>query len=185
MEVLEAIRKRHSVRAYIAKEIPAEILDRILEAGRLAPSAGNIQPWHFVVVTNQQTRNMLSKGRFAKFLTESPVVIVGCGNRKSSPNWYVVDTTIALQNMVLTATSEGLGTCWIGSFDENQVRKILGIPEKFRVVALLALGYPREELDLGSKVLHLFRRRRKIDRIVSLEVFGNFVKQKRILEKNR
>jgi nitroreductase len=185
MEVIEAIRKRHSVRAYIAKEIPAEKLDRVLEAGRLAPSAGNIQPWHFVVVTNQQKRNMLSKGRFAKFLAESPVVIVGCGDRVSSPNWYGVDTAIALQNMVLTATSEGLGTCWVGSFDENQVRRLLGIPEKFRVVALLALGYPREELDLGSKVLHLFRRRRKMDKIVSLEAFGNFAKQEHKLEKNR
>jgi nitroreductase len=176
MEVLEAIRKRHSVRAYMAQEIPAEKLDMVLEAGRLAPSAGNIQPWHFIVVTNQQKRNMLSKGRFAKFLRESPVVIVGCGDRTASPNWYKVDTAIALQNMVLTATSEGLGTCWVGSFDENQVRTLLGIPEKFRVVALLALGYPREELDLVTKVLHLFRRKRKIDKIVSLETFGNFAK---------
>ena len=184
MEVLEAIRKRHSVRAYMAQEIPAEKLDMILEAGRLAPSAGNIQPWHFVVVTNREKRRMLSKGRFAKFLAESPVVIVGCGNSASSPNWFAVDTTIALQNMVLTATSEGLGTCWVGSFDESQVRRLLGIPEKFRVVALLALGYPREELNLGSKVLHLFRRRRKIDKIVSLEVFGNFAKQKPMFKEN-
>jgi len=184
MEVLEAIRKRHSVRAYMAQEIPAEKLDMILEAGRLAPSAGNIQPWHFVVVTNREKRRMLSKGRFAKFLAESPVVIVGCGDKASSPNWYVVDTTIALQNMVLTATSEGLGTCWVGSFDENQVRGLLSIPEKFRIVALLALGYPGEELNLGSKVLHLFRRRRKIDKIVSLEVFGNFAKQKPMFKEN-
>ena len=184
MEVLEAICKRHSVRAYIAKEIPTEKLDRVLEGGRLAPSAGNLQPWHFVVVTNQQKRSILSKGRFAKFLAESPVVIVGCGDRASSPNWYMVDTAIALQNMVLTATSEGLGTCWVGSFDETQVKRLLGIPEKFKVVALLALGYPREELDLGSKVLHLFRRKRKIDKIVSLETFGNFAKQKPKLKEN-
>lgn len=179
MEVLEAIRERHSVRAYLAKEIPVEKLDRVLEAGRLAPSAGNIQPWHFIVVTDQQKRKVLSKGRFAKFLTESPVVIAGCGDRVLSPNWYMVDTAIVMQNMVLAATGEGLGTCWVGSFDENQVKRLLNIPEKFKVVALLALGYPREKLDLGSKVLHLFRRRQKIDKIVSLETFGNFAKQKR------
>jgi nitroreductase len=185
MDVLEAIRKRHSIRAYLAKEIPVEKLDRILEAGRLAPSAGNIQPWHFVVVKDQQKRNMLSKGRFAKFLAESPIVIAGCGDREASPNWYAVDTAIAMQNMVLTATSEGLGTCWVGSFDENRVKKLLGIPEKFKVVALLALGYPREKLDIESKVLHLFRRKRKIEKIVSLETFGDFAKQKRTFGENR
>jgi len=184
MDVIEAIRSRHSVRAYLAKEIPMDKLDRVLEAGRLAPSAGNIQPWHFIVVTDQQKRNMLSKGRFAKFLAESPVAIVGCGNRESSPNWYAVDTAIAMQNMVLTATSEGLGTCWVGSFDENQVKRLLDIPEKYKVVALLALGYPREKLDLGSKVLHLFRRRRKIEEIVSLETFGNLAKRTRASEEN-
>ena len=178
MEVFEAIQRRKSVRSYEPTSVPSEKLQKVLEAARLAPSAGNIQPWHFIIVTNQQKRSALSKGRFAKFLAESPVVVVGCGDKASSPNWYAVDTIIALQNMVLTATSEGLGTCWVGSFDETQVRRLLGVPEKFRVVALLALGYPRADLDLGSKVLHLFRRRRKLDKIVSLEAFGDFAKQK-------
>jgi nitroreductase len=173
MEVFEAIWKRHSVRAYLRNEVPGEKMGKILEAGRLAPSAGNIQPWHFIVVTDQQRRNELSKGRYAKFLTESPVVLVGCGDKKASPNWYVVDTTIAMQNMVLTATSEGLDTCWIGSFNENQVKELLNVPERFSVVALLALSYGRKKMDLGSKVLHFFRRRKKMEKIVSLEEFGN------------
>ncbi len=173
MKVFEAIRKRHSVRAYLPNKVPKEKMEKILEAGRLAPSAGNIQPWHFIVVTDQQRRNELSKGRYAKFLAESPVVLVGCGDKKASPNWYVVDTTIAMQNMVLTATSEGLGTCWIGSFNENQVKKLLSIPERFRVIALLALGYGRKKMDLAGKVLHFFRRRKKMEKIVSLEEFGN------------
>jgi nitroreductase len=184
LEVFEAIQKRESIRSYGPTPVPSEKLQRVLEAARLAPSAGNIQPWHFVVVTNQQKRRLLSKGRFAKFLAESPVVIVGCGNRASSPNWYAVDTAIALQNMVLTATSEGLGTCWVGSFNETQVKRLLGVPEKFSVVALLAVGYPHEGLDLGSKVLHLFRRRRKIDKIVSLEAFGNSPKHERAVKEN-
>ena len=82
-----------------------------------------------------------------------------------------VDTTIAMQNMVLTATSEGLATCWIGSFYENQVKELLSIPERFKVIALLAVGYRREKLELASKVLHFFRRKKKLRKIVSIEEF--------------
>ena len=174
MEVFEAIQKRKSVRSYLPDEVPASKLEKIIEAARLAPSAGNIQPWHFIVVSDQQKRNKLSKGRYAKFLVESPIVLVGCGDKKASPNWYAIDTTIAMQNMVLTATSEGLGTCWIGSFNENHVRKLLSIPDKFRVIALLALGYRRKATDLSSKVLHFFRKRKKMEKITSLQEFGNF-----------
>jgi len=175
-EVFDAIRKRHSVRAYLPNEVPNEKIEKILEAARLAPSAGNAQPWHFVVVKDRQKRKVLSKGRFAKFLVESPVVIVGCGDRKASPNWYVVDTTIAMQNMVLTATSEGLGTCWIGSFNENQVKRLLSIPDKFKVIALIAIGHRRKKLDLGAKALHFFRKKKKLQKIASLEEFGNPLK---------
>jgi len=173
MEVFEAIQNRHSVRSYLSDEVPSEKLVRILEAARLVPSAGNIQPWHFIIITDQQMRKELSKGRYAKFLVESPVVIVGCGDERASPNWHQVDTSIAMQNMVLTATSEGLGTCWIGSFNENQVKKLLDIPERFRVIALLALGYRRKTMDLSSKVLHFFRKKKKLEKIASLERFGN------------
>jgi nitroreductase len=172
MEVFEAIRKRHSVRSYLPDEVSSEKLEKILEAARLAPSAGNIQPWHFIVVSDQQKRKKLSKGRYAKFLVESPVVLVGCGDKRTSPNWYKVDTAIAMQNMVLTATSEGLATCWIGSFNENQVKELLSIPERFRVIALLAVGYRHEKLELASKVLHFFRRKKKLEKIVSTEKFG-------------
>ena len=172
MQVFEAIRRRHSVRSYLPDKVSNEKISRILEAARLAPSAGNIQPWHFIIVTDQQKRKKLSKGRYAKFLVESPIVLVGCGDKKASPNWYAVDTTIAMQNMVLTATSEDLGTCWIGSFNERQVKKLLNIPERFRVIALLALGYRRETLELARKVLHFFRRQKKLEKIVSQEEFG-------------
>jgi len=172
MEVFEAIRKRHSVRSYLPDEVSSEKMEKILEAARLAPSAGNIQPWHFIVVSSQQKRKKLSKGRYAKFLAESPIVLVGCGNKKASPNWHTVDTAIAMQNIVLTATSEGLATCWIGSFNENQVKELLSIPERFRVIALLAVGYRREKLDMASKVLHFLRRKKKLQKIVSTEEFG-------------
>ena len=177
MDVFEAVQKRRSIRAYDPTPIPNEKLERILEAGRLAPSAGSIQPWHFIVVTDAEKRKSLAKTRYAKFLVESPIVIVGCGNRKASPNWYAVDVAIAMQNMVLTATSEGLGTCWIGDFKEDEVKEMLKIPKNFRVVALLAVGYPREKFDIYEKVAHFIRRRKRFEKIVSLEQYGrNFVK---------
>lgn len=172
MDVFEAIQRRRSTRAYLPDPVPRDKLERILEAARLAPSAARIQPWHFVVVTGSQKRKELSRGRFARFLSEAPIVIVGLGDKKASPKWHVVDTTIAMQNMVLAATGEGLGTCWIGSFDEQKVKELLHIPERFSVTALLAVGYPREKLDLITKLVHFIRRRKKLGRIVSLEQFG-------------
>lgn len=80
--------------------------------------------------------------------------------------------------MVLTATAEGLGTCWVGSFNEEQVKKLLGIPDRFKVIALLALGYPREKTDIMGKVLHFIRRRKRLDEISSLEKFGNLFPSK-------
>ena len=172
MEVFEAVQARRSIRAYEPTPVPKEKLERILEAARLAPSAENIQPWHFIVVTDHEKRVKLAKAPFAGFLKEAPVVIVGCGDQKASPRWFMVDVAIAMQNMVLTATGEGLGTCWVGSFDENQVRELLKIPENYRVVALLALGYPRKKIDIQGKLLHAIRRRKKLEKIVSFEEFG-------------
>lgn len=170
MDVFDAVKARSSVRAYDATPIPKESLDRVLESGRLAPSANNFQPWRFIVVTDQKKRTELSKARYAGFLKESPVVIVGCGDRKGSPDWYAVDTTIALQNMVLTATNEGLGTCWIGSFDEDRVRSLLSIPDEFSVVAMLSVGYPRKKIDLTSMLVR-GKDRKSLDDIVSYEEF--------------
>ena len=170
MEVLDAIKARRSVRAYSPDAVPDELLDKVLEAGRLAPSAHNGQPWHFIVVKDEAKRQEMSKARWAKFLKEAPVVIVGCGDAKASPEWYVVDTTIALQNMVLAATSEGLGTCWIGSFDEALIRKLLKLPDHMKVVAMIALGHPRKKLDLTATVVR-GSNRKPMDEVVSSEEY--------------
>ncbi|MEM3695109.1 MAG: nitroreductase family protein [Candidatus Bathyarchaeia archaeon] len=173
MDVFEAVQRRRSIRAYNSTPVPKDKLMKILEAARLAPSAGNVQPWHFVIVTNYEKRRRIAEsGRFARFLAEAPIVIVGCGDDRASPRWHVVDVAIAMQNMVLTATSEGLGTCWIGDFNEETVKELLRIPENYRVIALLAVGYPRKKFDLQGKVLHLIRRRKKLKDIVSFEEFG-------------
>jgi len=161
---------RRSVRAYDARPVPEEVLNRVLEAGRLAPSAMNYQPWHFVVVRNAEKRKTLSDGRYAKFLTQSPVVIVGLGDKKSSPEWHVVDTTIALQQMALAATEEGLGTCWIGSFYEDRVKEALGVPDRYEVVAMLAVGYPKDNADLRAVPVKA-KNRKELGKIVSYDGF--------------
>jgi len=172
MDVNDALKIRRSVRAYEETPVPKEALERILEAGRIAPSAANRQPWHFIVVTGSEKRKVISKGPFAKFVTESPVVIVGCGDAKASPHWYMVDVSIALENMVLAATAEGLGTCWIGGFREDEIRRLLEIPEDFKIVALISVGYPREKPEFGARLLRLLRPRKGLQEITSSEEFG-------------
>lgn len=172
METFEAIRARRSVRGYESKPIPDEVLDKILETGRIAPSASNRQPWHFIVVKDKEKRFALTAGPYAKFLKESPVVIVGCGDKRTSPDWYAVDVAIALQQMVIAATAEGLGTCWIGSFYEDQVRALLKIPDKFEVVAMLAMGYPKDKLDLKAAIMKA-KHRKAMAEILSREEYGS------------
>jgi nitroreductase len=172
MDVFEAIQKRKSNRNYETTKIPKETLEKLLEAARLSPSAKNIQPWHFIIVTDTEKRTVLSKGVFAKFLNDAPVVIVLCGDQKASPDWYVVDVALAGENMVLAATAEGLGTCWVGSFDEKNVKTLLGVPDNLRVVALLAVGYSVEKVSMANKILQLVRRRKSLGEIASWEMYG-------------
>ncbi len=171
MKVFDAMKARTSVRAYADTPVSDDSLDRILESARISPSAMNYQPWHFVVVKDPEKRKAMSKARYAGFLKESPVVIVGCGDKRRSPEWHVVDVTIALQNMVMTATAEGLGTCWIGSFDGELIRGLLKIPEHMEVVALLAVGHPRKKVDLMAAIARS-KSRKRLSEIVSHEEFG-------------
>ena len=152
--VLEVIRKRQSVRNYQDKEIPEEILQEILEAGRLAPSASNRQGWKFIVVKDEHLKQKLVPAcRNQKFVGEASVIIVGCATNLEhimtcGEHSYPIDLAIALDHMSLQAAALGLGTCWIGAFYQDQVKVILGVPEDVRIVSLIPLGYPKE---LGSK----------------------------------
>jgi nitroreductase len=173
LEVFEAIRKRKSIRSYEAAPVASEKLIKLLEAARLAPSAGNIQPWRFILVLDPQKRKRIAKGcRFGHFLAESPIVIVGCADQKASPRWHAMDTCIAMQNLVLAATGEGLGTCWIGSFNEKTIRGMLKVPNHLKIVALLALGYPREKPNITSKLAHFIRPKKRLNKIAYLEEYG-------------
>jgi len=145
MDVLEAIRARRSIRKFRPKPISGEKLETILEAGRLAPSAGNRQPWRFVVVKNPERRRALAKAAdHQMFMADASVIIVALGDPEASPRWFRQDPMIAVEHMVLAATALGYGTCWIGAFDEEEVKRLLKIPEELKVIALLPTGFPDE-----------------------------------------
>jgi nitroreductase len=172
MELYDAIRGRRSTRSFEDRAVPREILGRVLEAARQAPSANNLMPWRLVVVTDAGTRAAIaSSGTYGKFLARAPVVIAAVGDAVSSPKWYAVDTAIALEHLALAAVAEGLGTCWVGSFDEGVAHKALGLTEGYRIVALLALGYPKERIDLARIANSLIHPDKSLDRVACEEKF--------------
>ena len=150
MNVMEAIRKRHSIRSYEDKEVEEEKLNLILEAGRLAPSASNRQEWRYVVVRDRETRQKLVEAAAGQaFVGEAPVVIACCAQTdghimRCGQPCYPIDVAISIDHMTLKAVEEGLGTCWIGAFNEAKAKEILGVPDEIRVVELLTLGYPTQ-----------------------------------------
>jgi len=150
MDVMEAIRCRRSVRRYSDRPIPEDVLNEMREALRLAPSACNNQPWRFVFVTEASLRKDLAEACNGQaFVGEAPVVVAGVGlpdraygRMGGSRSSVEVDVAIALDHLTLAAAARGLGTCWIGAFDEAAVGRLLGAPRPARVVALTPLGYP-------------------------------------------
>ncbi len=148
MDLMEAIKKRCSVRDYQDRPVEKEKLESILEAARLAPSACNKQEWRFVVARDRDIRQRLMQAaKNQAFVGQAPVVIACCAKTDNhvmtcGQLCYPVDVAIAIEHMALKATEEGLGTCWIGAFYEDKVKEILGIPQDIRVVDLLTLGYP-------------------------------------------
>ena len=144
MDFMEVVRKRHSVRRYRADPVPDELLNQVLEAARLAPSGGNAQPWHFIVVKDPKRKRMLDVSEWAQ---QAPVVIVGC-TEASTPT----DIAIAFEHLVLAAVDLGLGTCWIGRWGaDDEIKKALGIPANVRVLAVTPLGYAAESPALKPR----------------------------------
>ncbi|MEM2126713.1 MAG: nitroreductase family protein [Candidatus Bathyarchaeia archaeon] len=145
MTVMEVIRKRRSIRKYKPSELPKEHLLDILEAGRLAPSAGNRQPWKFIVVREpEQKRKLAEAARGQMFIADAAAVIVALADPEASPRWCDKDVMIAVENMVLAAAELGYGSCYIGAFEEEGVKNLLKIPGGLRVVVLLPIGVPDE-----------------------------------------
>lgn len=148
--ILEAIKKRYSVRHYKDQPVEEDKLAEVLEAARLAPSGCNLQPWKLVVVRDRATiQSMVHAIGGQQFVEQAPVLIVACMNGVGYNIGHrydgaVIDITIALDHITLQAASMGLGTCWLGNYDDNEVRALLGIPSENPVVIILGLGYPDE-----------------------------------------
>jgi len=150
MDIYEAIRNRRSVRAYSSKQVSGAIIERLAQVMRQAPSACNYQPWHFIWVTDQHLRGRIAQASYQKtWLADAPIIVVACGfpqlayqNMGGHGNSVDIDVAIALDHLTLAAVAEGLGTCWIGAFNETAVKEILGIPPGVKVVAMTPLGYP-------------------------------------------
>jgi len=151
MEFYEVVKTRRSIRTYKPDPVPEEALGRVLEAVRVAPSGSNRQPWKFVIVKDEALRKRLVKACGNQgFVAEAPVTVVACGyginyNRGGymGEMSMLIDVSIAMTHLILAARAEGLGTCWLGLFDNEEVKEILDIPDEVNVVAVTPLGYPK------------------------------------------
>lgn len=145
MDIFDAIKTRKSVRKYKPGTIPKDRLSKILEGARLAPSAGNRQPWRFVIVTDWERKRELAKAANNQmFIADAGAILVVLGIREISERWFNKDPMIATEHMVLAATALDYGTCWIGAFNEEKVKQLLKIPEEVDIVAILAIGVSAE-----------------------------------------
>jgi len=170
LPVLEVIKARGSIRSYRDKPIPKQILLDILEAARMAQSAANCQPWEFIVVTDEGIKKKLAQAASNQsFVGEAAAVIVCLARPEDSASvgpfeGFLIDLTIAIENMVLTAWDLGVGSCWIGAYNEGKVKELLDVPRSLRVVSLLTLGYPDERA--GPKY------RKDLNEIIHYERYG-------------
>lgn len=168
MECLEAIEGRRSIRRFRDESVEKEVIRKLLKAAQMAPSAGNLQARDFIVVSEQRIIEQLTKAALDQsFVKQAPIVIVVVANIERSSLRYgsrgelyaIQDATASVMNLLLAAYSRGLATCWVGAFDENAVRILLGLPYKIKPIAIIPVGYsdekpvapPRMELD---KVVH-------------------------------
>jgi nitroreductase len=151
VKIIEEIVERRSIRAYSPKTIEPEKMTRILEAARLAPNACNQQDWKLILVKNTAIKSKLVDlaSPHQQFLKGTAVIIAACALKptyvmRCGHPAYLIDLAIVLEHIALQAVREGLGTCWIGSFDEKKAKMVLGIPQDVRIVELMSLGYPEQ-----------------------------------------
>lgn len=152
MDLFTALETRRSIRRYTEDPVPEEKIIKILNAARIAPSWSNLQCWKFIVIRDAGTREKLSStlpetNPAVKAMARAPVAIVMCGDPKASgridgKEYYLLDGGIAMQQLVLAAHAEGLGTCWVALFDEEKARQILNVPDTHKIVAMTPLGFP-------------------------------------------
>lgn len=174
MDVLRAIKTRRSVRAFTDQQVTDKEIEKLIDAARWAPSAGNIQPWDFIIVREPQIKQGLCKAALnQEFIEEAPVVIVVCANPAQSAQRYgsrginlycLQDTAAATQNILLAAQATGLSTCWVGSFNEEEAKSVLGAPDGVRPIAIVPVGHAAERPRV--------RPRKQLTEIMHRETFG-------------
>ncbi len=146
MEAMECLRTRRSVRNFLDKEVPKEVIEGMIDAGRLAPTANNLQPWEFIVITDKDMKKKIANVTdYGRFIADAPVcVAVLCKETK----YYLEDGGAATENIMLAARAHGVGTCWVAGDKKPYVGKILDmleVPSGYRLISLIAAGYPRVE----------------------------------------
>ena len=167
MEFQDLIRKRYSVRSYQSKPVEEEKLNKVLDAARLAPTAANKQPFRLIVVETEGKTEEMKRIYHADWFSQAPLVICACTvkseswTRRDGCNYVEVDTTIAMDHLILAATELGLGTCWIAAFDAEAAREVLKIPEDMEPLLFTPLGYPADKAGVKT--------RRKMDELVHYE----------------
>jgi nitroreductase len=165
-EVFEAVRTVLAVREYQDKPIPQEVMRRVLDAGHLTASAGNRQPWHFVLVTDRNAlRELGSLVRTGPYIANAQAAIVVAAAKEDHNSDS--DASRAIQSMILAAWADGVGSNWTGFGGLEGVRTHLGIPDSYDVFAVLPFGYPKRKIGLGKK------KRKPFDEVVSAERYGN------------
>lgn len=174
MEFIELAKKRYSSRKYLNKKIEKDKIYKVLEAGRIAPSAVNFQPWQFIVIEDEANLKKLWETYDREWIKEAPVLIIICGDHKKSwkrkkdgKDHCDIDAAIAADHITLQATELGLATCWVCNFDKDKCSEILKLPENIEPIVILPLGYPADEVDVNRHE----KLRKKIDEVVSWEVF--------------
>jgi len=162
MDIMEGIRNRRSIRSYLDRSVEEEKIEKILDAAHWAPSAGNLQSVEYVVVRDKETREKLSEISYGQAQPkEAPVNIVVCCNlskiehygERGKSLYSIQESGACIQNLMLTAHSLDLGTCWIGAFDEERAKEILGMPDHVRPVGIITVGYPDENPESSRRDL--------------------------------
>ncbi len=187
MDVFRAIQWRRSVRQFLPRKIEREKIYRILEAARLAPSSSNRQAWHFVVIDDRSIIEQIPKQvltgskSIISWIKDAPLVIAGCYTKAYTHmiaqlfghENHLVDVSIAMSHIVLAATALGIGTCYVGWYNEKRLKKLLKIPRHYSIAVLLAVGYPAEKSTEESIGGVAPRPRKRFDEIVSYNEYGN------------
>lgn len=177
MDVFDCIKGRRSVRKFIKKDIKDEDLIKILEAGIHAPSSGNLQNWEFIIIRDEEMKEKIAKAALnQEFIREASVVIVACSNderiayygKRGKELYAVQNVAAAIQNILLSSYGLGIGSCWVGAFNEKEIKNILKIPEGVRILAIIPLGYPAELPEKPP--------RRVLSEVVFEEIYGRKLK---------